>query len=79
VPFQPSEREDQDPAPEHPVAPTKPTRNAGASHAGPNAEGPEIELEREEEIGAKKIRQPRHVLKYVIVERWVTGERAGMD
>ncbi len=58
---------------------TKPTGNDGASHAGPNAEVPETESEREEELGAKKIRQPRHFLKYVVVKRWITGERAEMD
>ena len=33
----------------------------------------------EEELGAKKIRPPRHVLKYEVVQRWVTGERAEKD
>ncbi len=59
---QPSEREDQDPAPEHPVTPTKPTRSAGASaasHACPNAEVPETESDREEDLGAKKIRSQK--------------------
>ena len=29
--------------------------------------------------GATKIRLARHVLQYVVVKRWVTGERAEMD
>ena len=73
------EEEQLDPAPEHPVTPTKPTRNDGASHADPDAEGRETESDREEDLVAKKIRPPRHVLKYVVVKRWVTGDRAEMD
>ncbi len=65
--------------PEHPDTPTKPTRNAGATNACPNAEVPETESDREEDLGAKKTRPPRHVLKYVVVKCWVTGERAEMD
>ncbi len=30
-------------------------------------------------MGAKKIRPPRHTLKFVVVKRWVTGERAELD
>ena len=69
MPCRPWEEEQLDPAPEHPVTPTEPTRNVGASHAGPNAKVTETESEREEEIGAKKFRQPRHILKYVVVKR----------
>ena len=29
-----------------------------------------------EGLGATKVRPPRHVLKYKVVKRWVTGERA---
>ncbi len=65
--------------PEHPVTPTKPTRNDGASHADPDAKVPETESERDEEFGAKKISQPRHVFAYKVVKRWITGERAKMD
>ncbi len=80
----PREEEQLDPEPEHPNTPTKPTSKDGASHASPNAEVLETESERElrrreEEIGAKKIRPPRHVLKYVVVKRWVTGERAKIN
>ncbi len=79
MPCRPWEEEQLDPAPQHPVTPTKPTRNDGASHADPDAEVREIESDREEDLGAKKIRLPRHVLKYVVVKLSVTGERAEMD
>ncbi len=79
MPHRPWEEEPLDPAPEHPVMPTKPTCNDGASHASLNDKVPETESEREEEIGAKKIMHPRHVLKYVVVKRWVTGEWAEME
>jgi hypothetical protein len=79
MPCHPREEEQLNPVPEHPVTPTKPTRNDGASDADPDAKVPEPESEREEELGAKKIRPPRHVLKYEVVKRWVTCERAEMD
>ena len=79
MPCRPEEESAQDPEPEHPVTSTKPTRNAGASHADPDAEGRETESGGEEDLGATKIRRARHVLQYVVVKRWVTGERAEMD
>ncbi len=79
MPCRPEEEFAQGPEPEHPVTPTKPTCNAGASHADPDAEGRETESDWEEDLGAKKRRPPRHVLKYVVVKRWVTGDRAEMD
>ena len=79
MPCRPWEEEQQDPAPKHPVTPTKASRNDGASHADSDAEDPATHSEEEEELGAKKIRQPRHVLKYEVVKRWVTGERAVLD
>ncbi len=54
MPYRPWEEEQLDPAPEHPVTPTKPFRNAGASHADPNAEVLETESEREKDLGVKK-------------------------
>ncbi len=30
-------------------------------------------------VRMQKFRLPRHVLKYMVVKRWVTGERAKMD
>ena len=62
--------------PDHPVTPTKPSRNDGASRADPYAEDPYRLSDEEEGLGATKIRPPRHVLKYEVVKRWVTGERA---
>ena len=65
--------------PEHQVTTTKPSRNDGASRAGPDAEDPFRMSDEEEGLGATKIRPPRHVLKYEAVKRWVTGERAQLD
>ncbi len=79
MPFRPRLEEQLDPAPEHPVTPTKPTRNDAASHFDLDTEVLETDSERDEELGAKKIKLPRHVLKYVVVKRCVTGERAAMD
>ena len=63
-------------APEHPVTPTKPSRNDGASGVDPYAEDSYRLSDEEEGLGATKIRPPRHVLKYEVVKRWVTGKRA---
>ncbi len=73
MPCRPWEEEQHGSAPERPVTPTKSTHNDGASHASPDAEDLETGSKGEEELGAKKIRPPRHVLKYVVVKRWVTG------
>ncbi len=70
MPCRPEEEEQLDPAPEHPVTPTNPTRNDGASHADPDAEVPETESDLEQDLGAKKLRPPYHVLKYVVVKLW---------
>ncbi len=69
MPYRPCEGGDWESAPEHPVTPTQPNGNDGASHADQDAEVPERESERKEELGAKKIRQPLHVLKYLVVKR----------
>ena len=65
--------------PPHPVTPTKPSGNDGASRADPYAADPYRLSDEEEGVGAKKIRPPRHVLQYEVVKRWVTGERAIMS
>ena len=62
--------------PEHPVTPTKPSRNDGSRRADPYAADPYRLSDEEEGLGATKIRPPRHVLTYEVVKRWVTGERA---
>ena len=41
---------------------TKDSRNDGADHADPDAEDPAPQSEEEEELCAKKIRPPRHVM-----------------
>ncbi len=79
MPCRPCEGGELDPAPKNPVSPTKPTGKDGASNANPDAKFPETESERDEELGAKNIRPLRHVLKYMVVKRWVTGERAWPD
>ncbi len=51
MPCRPWEEEELDPAPEPPVTPTKPTRNARASH-DLDAEVPENESDQEEDLRA---------------------------
>ena len=65
--------------PKNPVTPIKPSRNDGASRADLYAEDPYRLSDEEEGLGATKIRPPRHVLKYKVVKRWVTFERAEQD
>ena len=74
MPCRPWEEDQQDPAPEHQVTPTKASRNDGAGHADPDAEDPATQSDKEEELAPKKRRPPRHVLKYEVVKRWVTGD-----
>ena len=61
---------------ELPPPSTKSAGNDGSGHADPDAEDPDRQSDEEEELGAKKIRPPRHVLQYEVVKRWVTGEKA---
>ena len=74
-----SSRTEEEPTPDselpHPVTPTKPSRNDGASHTDSDAADPDPRSDEEEESGAKLIRPPRHVLVYEVVKRWVTGDR----
>ena len=65
--------------PEHPVTPTKASRNDGTSLADPDPAVPAALSEQEEVLGATKIRPPRHDLKYEVVQLWVTGEKAEKD
>ena len=76
MPCRPEEQFAQGPETEHPVTPTKKSRNHGASHADPDAADPDRRSDQEEGLEAKKTRPPRHVLQYEVVKRWVTGERA---
>ncbi len=75
----PLDKEQLDSAPEDPLTPTKASRNDGTRYAYLIDEVPETESERDEELGAKKIRSQRHVFIDEVVKRWVTGERAKMD
>ena len=75
----PWEEPTADSEPPHPVTPTKPSGNHGASHADSDAADPDARSDEEEESGATKIRPPRHVLQYEVVKRWVTGERTVQD
>ena len=65
--------------PAHPVTPSKPSRIDGTSRADTYAEDLYRLSDEEEGIGAKKIRPPRHVLKYEVFMCWVTGDRAELD
>ena len=79
--YRPWEESTLDSQPPHPVTPTKPSRNDGASRAHPYPEDPYRLSDEEEGLGAKKPRPPRHVLKYEVVKRWVAqaGDRAELD
>ena len=67
MPHRPWEESAQDSEPEKPATPTKPSRNDGATRADPDAEDPAAQSDEEEGLGPKKIRPPRHVLKYEVV------------
>jgi hypothetical protein len=78
MPCRPCEESRQGSELVHPLMPTKPTHNKGASHADSDAEAQKNQSEEEEELAPKK-KPPRHVLKLVILKRWVTCERAVQD
>ncbi len=59
--------------------PTKASSNDGASYAKQDAIDLETQSEEEEELAPKTQRPPRQVLTYVVVKRWVTGDRAKQD
>ena len=79
--------EDSAPDPETPipVTPTKPLGNAGAGHDSPDAENSELEYDSDEP--RRKKRKPRtetkkrerHLITYVPIKRWPTGEGADMN
>ena len=54
-------------APDRPSSPTKPSRNDGGSHAGPDTGDPFRLSDEEEGLGTTKVRPPRHVLKCEVV------------
>ena len=79
MPYRPWEEATPDSELPPPSTPTKSAGNDGSGHADPDAEDPDRQSDEEEELGAKKIRPPRHVLQYEVVKRWVTGEKALLD
>ena len=81
MPCQPEDSEEefaQGPESPHPVTPTKSTRNDGAGHADPDAEKSESGSDLDVELPQKRKRS-RTILKYEVVKRWTTGERAKLD
>jgi hypothetical protein len=82
MPCRPWEEESQIPHAPDPVTPTKSLRNYGARLDNPDAESSSAESEEdqgeEEEPVAPKKRK-RVLAQYVLVKRWITGERAEMD
>ncbi len=76
MPCLPWKDEQLDPAPEHPITPTKASGNDGAM---------QILLTKSRKLnqnGMKSYVQKRsghHVLKYEVTKCWVTGKRAEMD
>ena len=78
MPCQPEEQFAQGPEQPHPVTPTKSTRNDGAGHADPDAENSESGSDLDVELPQKRKRS-RTILKYEVVKRWTTGERAEKD
>jgi hypothetical protein len=82
MPCQPWEEESQIPDAPDPVTPTKSLRNYGARHDNPDAESSSAESnddqgEEEKPVAPKK--RTRALAQYVLVKRWITGERAEMD
>jgi len=82
MPCRPCEEESQLPDAPDPVTPTKSLRNYGARHEHLDAENPSDETdedqgEEEEPVAPKK--RTRVLAQYVLVEQWITGERAEMD
>jgi hypothetical protein len=82
MPRRSSEEESHFPDAPDPVTPTKSLRNYGARHDNPDAEcsraeSDEDQGEEEEPVAPKK--RTRVLAQYVLVEQWITGERAEMD
>ena len=78
MPCQPEEEFAQGPESPHPVTPTKSTRNDGVGNADPDAENSESSSDLNEKLPQKRKRS-RTILKYEVVKRWTTGERAEKD
>jgi hypothetical protein len=75
----------QGPETPNPVTPTKPPRNAGAGLYNPDAENLECQYDSDEprrkhkkkRVETKK--RERHLIVYVPIKRWQTGDRAEME
>ncbi len=76
---------DSDPETPNPVTPTKLPRNAWAGQDNPDAENSECQYDSDEPFRKiKKTRveikkRERHLIVYVPIKRWQTGERAEME
>ena len=81
----PWEESAPDPETPNPVTPTKPQRNAGAGQDNPDAEISECQYDSDEPFRKKRKsrtetkKRERHLIVYVPIKRWLTGERAEMD
>ena len=73
MPCRPEERFAQGPESHHLVTPTKPTGNDGAGHATKDTENSDAESDLEVPQKQKRFRT---ILRYAVVQRWVTGDRA---
>jgi hypothetical protein len=76
----------QDPEKPNLVTPTKPPLNAVASQDNPDAENSECQYDSDHEPHRKKKKtqvetkkRERHLIAYVPIKRWPTGERAEME
>jgi hypothetical protein len=81
----PWEESAPDPKTPNPVTPTKPPRNAGAGQDNPDAEISECQYDSDEPFRKKKKtrvetkKQERHLIVYVPIKRWPTGDNAEME
>jgi hypothetical protein len=81
----PLEESASDPKTPHPVTPTKPPLNARAGHYNTDAENSERQYDSDEPFRKKKKtrtetkKRERHLIVYVPIKRWQTGERADME
>ena len=81
----PWEESAPDPETPNPVTPAKPQRNAGAGQDNPDAEISECQYDSYEQCRKKRKprtetkKRDRHLITYVPIKRWLTGDRADMD
>jgi hypothetical protein len=81
----PWEESAPDPQTPNPVTPSKPPLNAGAGHYNPDAENSNCQYDSNEPRRKQKKKRvetkkrERHLIVYVAIKRWQTGERAEME